>query len=285
MKTKYVFFYALLAICFFPSCRYGLHEFFDRSLSVNERSKTITEIPSPFEDTVPNKYSVLMLSDLHFGPGKTQAKKKLFDYLESLKETDSMPSFALVLGDIADTGCKENYAEYASFVTKLQSEFGIEKVYGITGNHDLYNKGWNEFTKKVYPYVSYYRFETETFSWYFLDSGNGTLGQSQLQNFISKLKKDSKKKFVFIHYPLYRDNIFYFSLCDPRERAMLIDACAKNNVGAVFSGHDHYGSSFDYGPFVEYGVYSYVNNRNWQDGSFGILSVDEENARFNYTQY
>jgi hypothetical protein len=76
-----------------------------------------------------------------------------------------------------------------------------------------------------------------------------------------------------------------FSLCDPRERAMLIDACAKNNVGAVFSGHDHYGSRFDYGAFVEYGVYSYVNNRNWQDGSFGILSVDEENARFNYTQH
>ena len=70
---------------------------------MNERSKTITEIPSPFEDTVPNKYSVLMLSDLHL---TRKTGKKAFDYLESLKETDSMPSFALVLGDIADTGCK-----------------------------------------------------------------------------------------------------------------------------------------------------------------------------------
>ena len=220
------------------------------------------------------------------GKGKTNVKEKLFSYLDDLNsEGKVLPVFVLVLGDIADTGVASEFEQYKLLLDELSENYGIEKNYGIVGNHDLYNTGWLEWKKTVYPHKSFYTFETETFSWYFLDSGNGTLGSQQLNSFVTALKKDPKNKFVFIHYPLYRDDIFYFSLSDPRERAVLIDACAKYNVRAVFSGHDHYGSRFDYGPFEEIGVYSFVNNRNWSDGSWSILEIDETMGEYVYTQY
>lgn len=289
MKKNKAFFKLIIFLClifFFTSCKYGLEQFLFRKYDVNNRSSSMAKIDSPFEGSQPQKYKILLLSDLHFGKGKTNVKNSLFAYLDELESTEKeLPSFALVLGDIADTGIASEFKQYKILLDELSESYGIEKSYGIVGNHDLYNTGWLEWEKTVYPHKSFYTFETETFSWYFLDSGNGTLGSKQLNAFVNALKKDPSPKFVFIHYPLYRGDIFYFSLSDPRERAVLIDACAKYNVRAVFSGHDHYGSRFDYGPFEEIGVYSFVNNRNWTDGSWSILEIDEAMGEYVYKQY
>jgi len=289
MKKYSLLFLLSIFLCFallFTSCKYGLEQFLFRKYDVNNRSTSLEKIKSPFEGSQPQNYKILLLADLHFGKGKTNVKEKLFSYLDELKsEGKELPSFALVLGDIADTGSDFEFNQYKILLDDLETRYGITKSYGIVGNHDLYNTGWLEWEKAVYPHKSFYWFSTQKFSWYFLDSGNGSLGSKQLNSFVTALKKDPSPKFVFIHYSLYRDDIFYFSLGDPRERAVLIDACAKYNVRAVFSGHDHYGSRFDYGPFEEIGVYSFVNNRNWSDGSWSILEIDETMGEYVYTQY
>lgn len=278
-------FFVLLLASILGSCRYGLDEFLFRKDDVNHRSTVLEDVAPPFDSSLPGQlYNILLLSDLHFGKGKTNAQAKLFAYLDEL-DPEELPLFCIALGDIADTGTASGFEEYKSLVYTLKTEYGLKEAYGIVGNHDLYNSGWPDWEKTVHPNKSFYSFSAAGFSWYFLDSGNGTLGSKQLRVFVDALKNDQKPKFVFIHYPLYWGGIFYFSLSDPRERAILIDACTMHNVKAVFSGHYHYGKRFNYGSFEEIGVYSFVNNRNMLDGTWGILKLEADTGQYIYQQF
>lgn len=116
------------------------------------------------------EYNILIISDLHFGSyKKVFQSEKLFNYLDSIKDTVNFPQLLITLGDITDTGSRE---EFSNFVNDLESKYNI-KVYNLFGNHDCYNSGWQNWKTFCYPYESLYKFETDNISFYCLDSASG----------------------------------------------------------------------------------------------------------------
>jgi 3',5'-cyclic AMP phosphodiesterase CpdA len=264
-----------IALCFtLIACKdeYGLNELLYRADNVNARSAYITEVDAPKPDQT-GTYTVLILSDIHFGAHPDHPDLPEEKFFAWLKKQNNAPAFCLVLGDSAEAGTKEEYLQFKAFADILETDYHIP-VYSIVGNHDLYNSGWQYYTQYCKPYVSSYHFTTKTFSWYALDSGSGTLGGSQLKNLVAKLKADPKPKVVFSHYPMYGGGgNFYFSLSDPHERAALISAFAKYNVKIVLEGHQHPGSFYDFGSFKEYNVAAFRDKQSWH-----LLNVDETNG-------
>ncbi|MDR0374477.1 MAG: metallophosphoesterase [Treponema sp.] len=284
-KTAALVALRLITLCLaLVACKdeYGLDEFLNRADDVNARSAYITDIGAPaLDDNKPNppddkpfgdNYTVLILADIHFGAHSDHPDlpyDQFYQWLD-MNKGDKKPAFCLALGDNAESGVEKEYLQFKELSKKLEEQYEIP-VYSIVGNHDLYNNGWRYYTKYCKPYISYYRFTTGSFSWYALDSGSGTLGGSQFKNFVGNLKADPNPKIVFSHYPTYGGGNFYFSLSDPRERAALISAFAKNNVKIVLEGHQHPGSFYDFGSFKEYNVSAFRDRQSWH-----LLTVDEE---------
>ncbi len=268
MKKKFLLFpFLIIFLLFITSCKYGLTEVFYRSNGVNTRSSTITDIDSPDTVTGLSSYHVLMIADIHYG-AKTVPSDEIYSWLDNLSSSEK-PSFCILLGDSVDTGTE--YDHFATFQANLINR--SIPVYVILGNHDLYNNGWKTWKTTCFQGyeakgTSYYRFKTSNISWYFLDSANGTLGENQLYNMESEMKKDSNKKLVFSHYPLC-PQVFYFSISDDTERAVMLSTYATCNVKYIFAGHYHPGISFDYGKFKELVCTSLENNKYYD------LTIDE----------
>lgn len=284
MKIK--FSYLLLFLFLFFSCEMGFHEFFWRNSDVASRSTVITNISCPETITAKQSYKVLLIADIHFSHVTVNPEETFFRWLGNLPENDK-PDFCIVLGDVTNYGFEKEYILYRNFVSRLNSR-GIP-VYGVLGNHDIYNSGWRHWRAYVSPGTTYYRFSTARYSWYFLDTANGTLGVPQYNNLMNELKNDPKQKLVFSHYPLYRGGIFYFALLDTRERAGIIAAFAENNVKYYFAGHKHDGGTFNYGSFFEAGIKAFVNTKIEgyfkNNGYWAVLSVDENTGTFSCDEY
>ena len=218
----------LFSLCF-VTCKYGLGEGFYRKNPVKSRANALKELN---DETTQNllsslgsKYDVLLISDLHFGKDESsQHERALFDWLDSLS-ADKRPSFCINLGDTADHGLSEEYDSYLVFQEQLRSKLKSPVVFNVLGNHDLFNSGWSSWKEKMYPNMSFYHFETNNVSWYFLDSGSGTLGERQVEILSDAIKHDSKQKIISLHYPLYGDKIdalmSHDSLQDEHETDML----------------------------------------------------------------
>lgn len=265
------------------SCKYGLQQFMYRDDEANSRSPGVRVLSD--SSMVPDigtdsKFSVIIISDVHFGrSGRNENQRhddEFFTWLAAKKsELDSSGApvkFCICLGDCVETGVASEYDEYAQFCAKIKT-YGLQ-VYSIVGNHDLFNSGWGLWKSHCFPYTSSYSFKTaqgdKAMSWYFLDSGNGTLGYNQLSDCIEKLDKDVNPKLIFTHYPIYVGGVFYFTLQNETERDKLLAAFGRDNVKQVFEGHWHAGGSYDFGnKFSETIVKSYIDYRN-----AGVLTVD-----------
>jgi len=257
------------------ACKYGLDEVIYRRNSFRYRSIPMTELDdSPTQamlSSLGSKYSVLIISDMHYGKsGKSQHEEALLSWIDSLPAS-KRPSFCINLGDTADHGLEDEFDDYIDFELRLKSR--IPYVYNIVGNHDLYNSGWDEWESKMYPHTSFYHFATGGLSWYFLDSGSGTLGTRQVEELADAMKNDSKPKIVSLHYPVYSDKINMLScgsLQDEHEVNTLITIFKKYNVKMILDGHTHRYFMNDLSSFTEFNVSTMM------DGcSFGVLSVDE----------
>lgn len=284
MKKKLIFIGAVFLLC--TGCKFGLQEIFWRADPVDRRSKELVKLTGSelsFDiDTMPSKYDCLLITDVHFGNDHYSVRQDaFFKSLQKYKAEHSSPSepqilFCIALGDIADHGRADEFDDYEAFQKGIAAVIGKpNSVYNVVGNHDLYNSGWKLWEKSCYPHRSAYYFETKTFGWYFVDTGNGTLGRPQFYDLKAKLQSSSKPKFIFTHYPLYGHAIQYFSLSNPRERAELISLCAKNNVKMYCAGHYHRGAYYNYGRFKEFTLKAL--------GSFGeyhILHIDEDAQTF-----
>ena len=142
-------------------------------------------------------------------------------------------SFVIVAGDLADAGLPGEYARYAAWAASL----GVP-VYAAVGNHDLYNSGWASFRSTVGR--SFYSFSVGALSFYVLDSGNGTLGRTQLALLRSAFAADPNRKVVICHYPLYNgEDTEYYKLTNAAERAALIELYSGSGVELLLEGHSH----------------------------------------------
>lgn len=258
------------------SCKYGLGEAFYRSNSVNERSKQLTSLTLPTTVTgstvyQTGKYNFLIISDMHYGADYNVPERKIFNWLDSFDASEEQqqkkPLFCIVSGDIVDTGDREQYAAFNTFQSKLENK--NIPVYCIVGNHDLLNNGWNNWKYTCNPGTSFYKFQTSGISWYFTDTGSGTMGSEQLSALESAFSEDENRKLVFSHYPLYGGGIAMFAIGNEKERARLINLYATNNVKYVFEGHWHMGGSSDFGKFKEH------VSETLKSGKIYLVSMDE----------
>lgn len=271
---------SLISLVLFSSC-YGSWNFWYEGNDVDNRTRNLRQI-SPETDSefaaydisdLHGKYTVLVLSDTHFGKKHRKVNcEVLYQYLEKIEGTADYPSFALCLGDAVDVGFVEQYQEYIEFCKVLQNKYNIKLIFNTCGNHDLYQNNWDNWEKYCYPHTSFYKFKTAGFSWYALDTGSGTIGQQQYNLLMEDIKNDNRPKIIFTHYPFVRFNFNCSNLAETTERNKMISDFARNRVVCVLGGHNHTRTYDDLG-FGDYGVPSFGYGQSW-----GMLYVDEDSG-------
>lgn len=256
------------------SCSYGPYMFNVSETKVDERATNIAEIDSPKTEDM--RYSFLIIADPHTGPrvSGSVADRFLAAYNKWMNEADERdkPRFVVNLGDVLDSGRQSQADEYQAFMQQLGTvadDFNESLPhYSVIGNHDLYaGDGWDVWKRNFYPHTSYYRFEIGGFSYYFLDTGNGTLGKPQLEDLEKRLSEDKNAKIVLMHYPVVSDSSF--CLQNTVERNRLLRDFANSNVKMIFSGHYHRGDTHHYGDMTEVTVKSFGFN-----GTALLVTVD-----------
>ncbi|MBP5156639.1 MAG: metallophosphoesterase [Treponema sp.] len=259
----------------------GLYKVFDHGPNVSERIGSLRDdVPAPQNVMRSGRFSFVVTSDVHFGnAGKSYARDDEAFYRKVQELKDSMefpPSFVVCLGDVVEKGDdRSEWADYRDWCDRLERMLG-NKVYTTTGNHDLYNDGWDYFEDYTYPGTGFFRFAVAGFSFYFLDSGSGSLGSSQYDKFQKALKGDGRPKIICTHYPVYGTAQFfqnYYTLQNTEEADTLITLCAKNNVRLYLAGHMHEQHENNLGSFTElvmpcYAVYH----------KFAVVTVDVASA-------
>lgn len=234
----------MAASALFVSCDYGIHEFLGREYPVTERAVKINDIKltdsfnSPLEFLSKEKFSFLVISDVHIGSEK---EKKDSTFIEAIKTLNEKPAFCICLGDVAHHGFEE------------------------------------EYTKYIYPYTSFYRFQFNDFSFYFLDSASGSLGFQQTEALKKSFAEDKNIKYVFSHYAIYSEDEFYWVYQKVEERNNLFSLFAKNNVKAYFGGHIHAVLHTDFGKLQEVNVQAFYAPCSWV-----LVTVDMKTGEFTY---
>lgn len=271
MKKQIIYvIFSLFILLNFSACRYCTDNFFYYGNQVELRTanglKTLSDNPAKnFSD-----YTVVVLTDIHTGgTGNHDTWPALFSYLDSKKGSSSYPKFCISLGDSADHGDIPEYIEYDIYIKRLEKEYGL-KTYNVIGNHDCYQSGWDHWNKYCYPFTSFYKFETDGFSWYFLDSGTGYLGKVQMNQLKKEMASDPKPKIVSTHYPIYTQTLL-FCMEDTTERNELISLFGSTDVKMVLGGHIHKTETNNFGSFQEFTLPSFRYQQKW-----GILTVNEQ---------
>lgn len=281
------------------SCNFGLEEFFGRDNSIHDRSNSLENLDlSDYRPDTGNadSFSVVIVSDLHFDRdgekgifgGEDHKRDEegfcrwLADVIEEKKQSSPV-KFMISCGDHTESGKEKEYKAYKKFCNMIEERFGF-KIYGVVGNHDLYNSGWEYYTEYSFPYISSYYFTTagteKALSWYFLDSGSGTLGTKQLDHMTKLMKDDPNDKIVISHYPVYGGNdCLYFVMQNTVEQDLLLTAYAKNKVRLVFEGHKHEPKNNDLSKFTEAIVGGFVDYR-----YAVILDVNLSSSTYKYSR-
>lgn len=267
-----------LACLLFCSCDYGLDEAIYRPSPVNERATSLYELSGQEAPAIDKDvYTIAVFTDIHFGkPDESRHEQDFLNWLQEMKDKNTLPAFCICLGDIADHGKAEEFKKYEAFTQKIEAILGTGKVYGVLGNHDLYNNGWKNYKTHVFPYKSLYHFKTKTFSWYCIDSASGSLGKKQYELLEKKLKKDKAPKIIMSHIPVYGNplnNMGYFTFQNSYEADMLISLFVKNNVKLLLTGHIHRPNKNYFKDCMELAVPPLTKDNKWT-----LITIDEKNA-------
>ncbi len=293
---KFLFAAAIFVSSLLCSCNYGCPPFLFGEEDVESRA---TCAPVLFGNNLPqvgteSKYSFIVFTDSHFGNSHKERREEsfllIFKSLLQSKDPAMRPRFIVNIGDTLDGGHSSEAdffnATAARWIETAKEILGVSdyKVYSILGNHDLYNNGWEVWRTRIYPYTSFYTFTLNAggpnnFDFWFLDTGNGSLGAEQIEFLEGALAASARPKIVFMHYPLYAGGIFYFALDDVTERARLISDFARSNVKYVFEGHKHEPLDYDFGNFKEAVIGAYL-----EDKVFGLVTVDEATGLINFAR-
>ncbi len=252
----------------------GLFKVFSHGDSVYERVDSLEEVPAPSPTVSDGKFAFLLVSDVHFGnESYSRRDEAFFEKLQELKDTlNPPPSFCVCLGDVVENGDVESeWKDYKAWCERVEGLIG-NKVYTTTGNHDLYNEGWDFFEEYAYPYTGFFHFETQGFSFYFLDTGSGSMGSKQYDLFTDKAESDDKPKIICTHYPVYGTAKFfqdYYTLQNTEEADSLITFFENNNVKLYLSGHMHALHENELGSFTELVIPCFADNH-----KFAIVTVN-----------
>lgn len=275
---------ALFSLFLFISCGTRFAEIFYQEASLNKRIEPLRDYSDSVTLSDSNHVRVMIITDLQIGDRSTFVPKDaVYKFIEK-----KQPDMIFVLGDIVHNGRESEYKEYKAFIDDMPTHLSDEQkipVFCAVGNHDLYNSGWDLYRQYTTPDSNFFRIKTGDVSWYFVDSAGATLGTKQLNFLEEEFQQDPNYKFVLSHYPFYGDeDLSYFSLGNSRERAFLLNLCAKSNVQGIYSGHFHIGGDHAFGPFYEKVVISLCGFRDWKQGWI-MLDVNLADNKYTCKEY
>jgi hypothetical protein len=109
----------------------------------------------------------------------------------------------------------------------------------VLGNHDVFGSGWTHF--KTYYGPGTYRFNVGNSTFIVLDTGDGTLGESQTEWLTAELAKAKPTNtFIVSHYlPVIPGITTYLKLANDREALRLMKMAKDNGIRSWIGGHYH----------------------------------------------
>ena len=212
-----------------------------QSLEYNEQNGC-PSVSVPQDD-----YRFYVCADIH-----AESYPVRFAEMVRRENADTLSNFYLVLGDIVWT--RENMSHYPEIMPlEPGTHIGEDPGYAIVGNHDLFYNNWENWRNMFHSSTYYITVNTPNYKdlIIMLDSGSGTLGDSQM-NWLKSVLKDIRPGcrhcVVCLHNNLFRTDHSQLpsSNLPLEETYALMRLFSDNNVGLVLQGHDHYRSIVDF---------------------------------------
>ena len=180
--------------------------------------------------SLPDDFDFIVLADTHVEGDITDLKK-----IKTVLDNDVTGNikFMTILGDITQTGVKEDITEVMNFTRTLPVP-----CYPVIGNHDIYFGNWSSGWKE-YIGSTRYKIEGGDITLLVLDSANAFMGKEQIDWLEKQLKTAKKNVFVLTHSDFFvQDKIKIQQLYDPAERARIM-SMLRDKCDIVLTGHSH----------------------------------------------
>lgn len=235
MDIKLIVLICITAFLF--SCNNDLDEagFFNSQHSVEKRFEMSTQWNSShsLQEIYINDstYSVFFMADTHIG-----STRKFREVLGIAKQEASA---IIVAGDIT-RGHTYSYDTLSNLMQNVDSV----NYFFTTGNHDLYFGNWTEYYTRFGASTYYFTINTPAGKdlYIILDSGSGTLGNSQLEwlkETLKNIRGDYRYCMIATHLNLFRNGPSLVCGLPPEELYQIMDLFINYEVNYAISGHEH----------------------------------------------
>ena len=176
-------------------------------------------------------FTFAVVGDLHITGGNASRLRTILTL--ACGEDDA---FAILLGDLADTGREEDVAAYRDAISDLGWS---GRVFPVIGNHDIFGDGWKHYKKANGP--SHYTFTAGNAKFIALDTADGSLSDLETQWLESKLENDRPTHlFLLSHYlPIIPGQRTYLKLANEVEAMNLMKLAMTRRVTGWLGAHYH----------------------------------------------
>ena len=197
--------------------------------------------PATVMTGAPDQYNVYVCSDIHL-EGNTD---RISQFLQH-EYADPSGLFSIVNGDLANESGPRPFRQLDSL---LRLPSASDTCFVTIGNHDIYFDCQQYFQQ--YFHTSTYTVTVQTVSgakdlFVFLDSGNATHGQRQLQWLRQLLQQRDQYRHIVVstHTCLFRTSYNYSTTpaanLPEEEYYQLLDLMSDHNVSLFLMGHFHH---------------------------------------------
>ena len=207
--------------------------------------------PSP-----PSAVTFFVASDTHFGaPGMSEVNRVLINDMNALPGTAypeeiggrvESPRGVLITGDLTDNGTLEEFAEFESLYGLTGRDGRLRyPVFESIGNHDVNATSPIKDRQKERHGGINYSWDWEDVHFACLDMYPDAATLAWLREDLRKVHGDHPVV-LFFHYPLQgRDYDFW----GQKEKWAFADVIDGSNVVAIFHGHQHRDSHYEWGRY------------------------------------
>ena len=197
--------------------------------------------PATVINGAPDQYNIYVCSDIHL-EGNTD---RISQFLQH-EYADPSGLFSIINGDLANESGPRPFRQLDSL---LRLPSASDTCFVTIGNHDIYFDCQQYFQQ--YFHTSTYTVTVQTISgakdlFVFLDSGNATHGQRQLQWLRQLLQQRDQYRHVVVstHTCLFRTSYNYSTTpaanLPEEEYYQLLDLMSDHNVSLFLMGHFHH---------------------------------------------
>ncbi len=197
--------------------------------------------PATVINGAPDQYNIYVCSDIHL-EGNTD---RISQFLQH-EYADPSGLFSIVNGDLANESGPRPFRQLDSL---LRLPSATDTCFVTIGNHDIYFDCQQYYQQ--YFHTSTYTVTVQTISgakdlFVFLDSGNATHGQRQLQWLRQLLQQRDQYRHVVVstHTCLFRTSYNYSTTpaanLPEEEYYQLLDLMSDHNVSLFLMGHFHH---------------------------------------------